>query len=220
MERTIPRALGIPGINISQFDSGLVGINIGAFTEPLVGYSASLPWVRAEANIDLVDNVTKTHGNHTFTFGFDMRRIRDDLLQTQTYSPRGAYFFGTSQTNCAGNCQLPNGTTSSATTPNSTTSWANDMASFLLDSPQASSTGRDFSGTFPTYRAWYFFPYVSDRWQVSKKLTVDPSDCAGNCIRRACRPSPASFPTSFRRTTRWWSAVWAATPTMGAWSTT
>jgi len=165
-------SLGIPSINISQFDSGLVGIQIGGFTSPLVGYSASLPWVRAEANIDLVDNVTKTHGNHTFIIGFDMRRIRDDLLQTQTYSPRGVYQFGTSQTNCAGSCQLPNGTTSSATTPNSTTSWANDLGSFLLDSPQFSSTGRDFSGTFPTYRAWYFFPYVSDTWQVSKKLTV------------------------------------------------
>ncbi len=47
------------------------------------------------------------------------------------------------------------------------------MASFLLDTPQAGSTGRDFSGTFPTYRAWYFFPYASDRWQVNKKLTVD-----------------------------------------------
>jgi hypothetical protein len=166
-------ALGIPGINTSQFNSGLVGINIGAFTEPLVGYSASLPWVRAEANIDLVDTVTMTHGNHTFTFGFDMRRIRDDLLQTQTYSARGAYFFGVAQTQCAGNCQLPNGTTSGATTPNSTTSWANDLASFLLDSPQSGSTGRDFSGTFPTFRAWYFFPYASDRWQVSQKLTVD-----------------------------------------------
>jgi hypothetical protein len=166
-------SLGIPGINVSQFDSGLVGINIGAFTEPLVGYSASLPWIRAEANIDLVDNVTKTHGNHTFTIGFDMRRIRDDLLQTQTYSPRGVYTFGTAQTQCAGSCLLANGTTSSATTPNNTTSWANDMASFLLDSPGAGGTGRDFSGTFPTYRAWYFFPYAADRWQVNHKLTVD-----------------------------------------------
>jgi hypothetical protein len=166
-------SLGIPGINVSQFDSGLVGINIGAFTEPLVGYSASLPWIRAEANIDLVDNVTKTYGNHTFTIGFDMRRIRDDLLQTQTYSPRGVYTFGTAQTQCAGDCLLANGTTSSASTPNNTTSWANDLASFLLDSPGAGGTGRDFSGTFPTYRAWYFFPYAADRWQVSKKLTVD-----------------------------------------------
>ncbi|HZS55359.1 MAG TPA: TonB-dependent receptor, partial [Bryobacteraceae bacterium] len=165
-------SLGIPGINISDFNSGLVGINIGGFTSPLVGYSASLPWVRAEANIDLVDNVTWTRGNHTFTLGFDMRRIRDDLLQTQTYSPRGVYAFGVSQTNCAGSCQLPNGTITSPTTPNNTTSWANDLASFLLDSPQAANTGRDFSGTFPTYRAWYFFPYAADRWQVNKKLTV------------------------------------------------
>jgi hypothetical protein len=165
--------LGIPGINTSQFNSGLVGISIGAFTSPLVGYSASLPWVRAEANIDLVDNVTKTYGNHTFTLGFDMRRIRDDLLQTQTYSPRGVYSFGTAQTSCAGSCLLANGTTSSATTPNSTTSWANDLASFLLDMPQQSGTGRDFSGTFPTYRAWYYFPYAADRWQVNNKLTVD-----------------------------------------------
>jgi hypothetical protein len=166
-------ALGIPGINTSQFNSGLVAINIGGFTTPLVGYSASLPWVRAEANIDVVDNVTKTFRNHTFTFGMDIRRIRDDLLQTQTYSPRGVYQFGVSQTNCAGSCQLANGTTSSATTPNPTTSWANDLASFLLDSPQAGSTGRDFSGTFPTYRAWYFFPYVSDRWQVNNRLTLN-----------------------------------------------
>ena len=100
-------ALGIPGINISQFDSGLVGINIGGFTEPLVDFLPPVRPGRAEANIDLVDNVTKTHGNRTSTFGFDMRRIRDDLLQTQTYSPRGAYFFGTSQTNCAGDCSLP-----------------------------------------------------------------------------------------------------------------
>ena len=166
-------ALGIPGINVSQFDSGLVGISIGSFTSPLVGYSASLPWVRAEANIDMVDNVTKTFRNHTFTFGFDMRRIRDDLLQTQTYSPRGVYTFGASQTNCAGNCLEPNGTTTGATTPNSITSWANSLASFLLDMPQAGSTGRDFSGTFPTYRQWYFFLYGGDRWQVNKKLTVD-----------------------------------------------
>ncbi len=150
--------MGIPGINISAFNSGLVGISIGAFTSPLVGYSASLPWDRAEANIDLVDNVSKTLGNHSLTIGFDMRRIRDDLLQTQTYSPRGVYTFGTAQTSCAGSCQLANGTISSPTTPNNTTSWANDLASFLLDSPQASGTGRDFSGTFPTFRAWYSSP--------------------------------------------------------------
>ena len=60
-----------------------------------MGYSASLPWVRAEANIDMVNTWTKIKGNHTIKWGFDVRRMRDDLLQDQTYSPRGIYNFGT-----------------------------------------------------------------------------------------------------------------------------
>jgi len=165
--------LGIPNINNSLFNSGLVGINLnGPFSNPIVGYSASLPWVRAEANIDTVNNWTKTYRNHTFTFGFDMRRVRDDLLQTQTYSPRGVYNFGTNQTGCAGTCLLANGTTSGASTADPTTNWNNNLGSFLLDSPTTGS-GRDFSGTFPTYRAWEFFEYAADRWQVNNKLTVD-----------------------------------------------
>jgi hypothetical protein len=166
--------IGIPNINNSQFNSGLVGINLnGPFSNPIVGYSASLPWVRAEANIDVVNNWTKTHNNHTFTFGFDMRRLRDDLLQTQTYSPRGVYSFGTNQTGCSGGCLLDatTKTVSGATTADNVTSWANDMGSFLLGSP--SSGGRDFSGVFPTYRAWQFFYYAADRWQVNNKLTLD-----------------------------------------------
>ncbi len=166
---TASSALGIPGINVSQFTSGLVGVNLnGPFSNPMVGYSASLPWIRAEANIDLVNNWTKIHGNHTFRFGFDMRRLRDDLLQTQTYSPRGLYQFGASQAGCAGNCV---GSTF-GTGLDPTTNWNNNMGSFLLDLPNNSS-GRDFSIVFPTYRAWEFFWYGGDKWQVNNKLTLD-----------------------------------------------
>ena len=45
------------------------------------------------------------------------------------------------------------------------------MASFLLDSP--SSVGRDINTYFPAYRAWQFFAFAGDKWQVSQKLTVD-----------------------------------------------
>jgi hypothetical protein len=149
-------ALGIPGINVSDFTSGTVGVN-GPFSNPMVGYSASLPWIRAEANIDLVSNWTKILRNHTIKFGFDMRRLRDDLLQTQTYSARGLFAFGTSQT---------------GSPTDSSTGWANTMGSLLLDLPNSSS-GRDFSIVFPTFRAWQFFWYVGDKWQASNKLTVD-----------------------------------------------
>jgi hypothetical protein len=158
--------LGIPNVNISQFTSGEVGITVGGFTSPLIGYSASLPWVRAEANVDLVNTWTKIIRNHTFKFGADLRRLRDDLLQDQTYSARGVYTFGTNQTAL---CNNPNAAGSCAST--TATGIANDMASFLLDSP--SSVGRDINTYFPAYRAWQFFAFAGDKWQVSQKLTID-----------------------------------------------
>lgn len=159
-------ALGIPNVNISAFTSGQVGINLNGYTNPLIGYSASLPWIRAEANVDLVNTWTKIKGNHTFKFGADLRRLRDDLLQDQTYSPRGVYAFGTNQTAL---CTNPSASGSCATT--SATGIANEMASFLLDQPY--SVGRDVNTYFPAYRAWQFFAFAGDKWQVTQKLTID-----------------------------------------------
>ena len=147
--------IGIPGVNISAFTSGQAGITIGNFSSPTIGYSASVPWVRAEANIDLVNNWTKIIRNHTVKFGGDLRRVRDDLLQDQTFSARGAFTFGEVQTSTVGG----------------KTNVANDIASFLLDVP--SQTGRDLNTFFPAYRQWWLFAFASDKWQVDPKLTVD-----------------------------------------------
>jgi hypothetical protein len=148
-------ALGIPNVNVNDFTSGFVGISIGGFSSPLTGYSASLPWIRAEANIDIVNSWTKILRNHTIKFGADVRRIRDDLLQDQTFSPRGVITFGTNQT---------------ATPGGGSTGLANDMASFLLDVP--SKVARDVNTYFPAMRAWQIFSYAADNWQVSPKLTI------------------------------------------------
>jgi Carboxypeptidase regulatory-like domain/TonB dependent receptor len=154
--------IGIPGVNVDQWTSGLASINInGGFSTPLVGYSASIPWHRAEANINVVSTWTKTLGNHTVKWGADYRRLRDDLLQTQTVNPRGLFNFGTAQTSLnpgAGGTQPK-------------TSIANNMASFLLDLP--SDGGRDIAAYFPALRAHQFFAFVQDKWQVSSKLTLD-----------------------------------------------
>jgi len=155
-------SIGIPGVNISQFTSGQVGIFIGngifgtpGQNYPLIGYSASIPWIRGESNIDFVNNWTKVIRNHTVKAGVDLRRVRDDLLQDQTFSPRGAFTFAENQTS-----QL-----------NAKTNVANTMASFLLDLP--SQVGRDLNTYFPAYRQWWFFAFASDKWQVTPKLTVD-----------------------------------------------
>ena len=82
--------IGILGVNINPFTTGMAGIDIGDFSNPLTGYSASLPWARAEANIDFANTWTKIHGNHTFKFGVDIRRIRDALFRTRP-SARAAF---------------------------------------------------------------------------------------------------------------------------------
>jgi hypothetical protein len=150
---------GIPGVNISQFTSGQVGILMQDFTNststPLIGYSASLPWIRAETNIDGVNHWTKIIRNHTVKFGVDIRRVHDDLLQDQTFSPRGAITFAENNTSELG----------------ASTNVANEIASFLLDVP--SQVGRDINTFFPAYRQWWFFAFAGDKWQVTPKLTVD-----------------------------------------------
>ncbi|HVU44904.1 MAG TPA: carboxypeptidase regulatory-like domain-containing protein [Terracidiphilus sp.] len=150
--------IGVPGVNLSgqPFTSGQVGVTInGGFSNPLIGYSASLPWIRAESNIDMVNNWTKIVGNHTFKWGVDLRRVRDDLLQDQTFSPRGAFTFSDVQTSTSG----------------AATNIANDVASFLLDQP--SLTGRDLNTFFPAYRQWWFFAFGGDKWQATPKMTID-----------------------------------------------
>jgi hypothetical protein len=167
---TASKDIGIPGVNIDDWTSGLASINLnGGFSGPLVGYSASIPWHRAEANIDVVNTWTKTMGNHTIKWGADYRRLRDDLLQTQTINPRGNFNFGTAQTslNLAG----------------TKTSIVNNFASFLLDQP--SDGGRDIAAYFPALRGRQFFAFLQDKWQVNTKLTID----AG--IRWEFYPPPA-----------------------------
>ena len=79
--------------------------------------------------------------NHTIKFGVDIRRLRDALLQDQTFSPRGRYTFGTNQTSVQGS---PGGT-----------GLANDVASFLLGVPN--DIARDVNTYFPSLRATNIF---------------------------------------------------------------
>jgi hypothetical protein len=157
---TTSESLGIPGVNLNPITSGIIGVTInGGFSNPLIGFSASLPWIRSETNIDFANTWTKIIGNHTVKFGVDLRRIRDALLQEQTFSPRGLYTFNDGQT------ALNTGAGASQTT------FANNFASFLLDVP--GQAGRDLATIFPNYRAWQFFSFVQDKWLVSPKFSAD-----------------------------------------------
>ncbi|MGH9542631.1 MAG: carboxypeptidase regulatory-like domain-containing protein [Terriglobales bacterium] len=159
--------LGIKGINIQPFDSGLPTINVHGGTTGL-GFSASLPWIRTETDFDAVDNWTFINGNHTFKFGVDATRLRDDLLQDQTFGPRGRYDF------CAAEAGLQEKNKSAADYPEAQVSQggiANGFAALLLDRP--CTVGRDLPVIFPALRQLQFASYFTDKWQVNPKLTVN-----------------------------------------------
>ena len=157
--------LGIRGVNVSDFTGGVPNFIVNGFSNPIVGYSASLPWERGETNLNFVVNTTKTLGNHTIKFGVDYRRNRDELLQNQTFSPRGRYEFNEANT------QLITRSAAGVIGVSGDTTLANSFGSFLLDRP--SRYGRDLPLIFPTFIQRPWFSYVQDKWQVNSKLTVD-----------------------------------------------
>jgi len=151
------KTLGITGVNLDPFTSGMTAIDVqGGFSSPMIGYSASMPWDRGETNINAVTNWTKIHRNHTFKWGVDVRRLRDDLVQAQSFGPRGVFKFGTT-------------TTTNSTTAK--TSRGNNFAAFLLDAP--TEVGRDVSVISGSWRETEFFSYAQDKWQPTSKLTLD-----------------------------------------------
>jgi hypothetical protein len=162
--QTVKSEIGvdIPGANLG--DSNTSGMPCIVLTgnnsdNCLAGYSASLPWVRGETNLNVANNWTKSRGNHTFKWGVDYHRLRDDLAQWQDQNPRGVLRFTVNLTSINPNTNIL------------TSSQANDVASFLLDKPN--SVGRDVPITSKAFRGNELFSYAADRWQISRKLTLD-----------------------------------------------
>ena len=161
------KTLGIPGngpngTNNTPTTSGQIAAILGNFTSPMIGYSASLPWLRAESNIDFANNWTKILGNHTLKGGADIRRVRDDLLQGNNNAAAGQFTYAENQTSIPIGATAFNG---------SVTGQANDIASFLFNVP--SNVGQDTNSTFPAFRQTWLFFFLADKWQVSSKLTLD-----------------------------------------------
>ena len=152
--------LGISGVNLNRFSSGITTIDVSGYNGTLVGYSASLPWDRSERTWTMATTLTKLHGNHTIKVGGDLRYNRDYLLQVQDNGgPRGIFRFRGATTATPADTAAQN-------------AFANAFAAFLLDVPQ--SLGRDLiTDIDPGTRHWGVFSYVQDKWQVRPQLTID-----------------------------------------------
>ncbi len=162
--QTVKSEIGVDILGANLGDSNTSGMPCIVLTgnnsdNCLAGYSASLPWIRGETNLNIANNWTKNRGNHTFKWGADIHRLRDDLAQWQDQNPRGVLRFTVNLTSINPNTNVL------------TSSQANDVASFLLDKPN--SVGRDVPIIAKAFRGNELFTYAADRWQVSRKLTLD-----------------------------------------------
>lgn len=154
--RKTAEEIGIRGANLDDWTSGLTQIIVNGYSSPLVGFSPSLPWARSVTSFGIVNNFSKTFTKHIVRFGVDLRRERNDLLQTQTFNPRGRFDYQPGQTGNPADTRR---------------NFANAFAAFLLDTPNIA--GRDLPFVFPARREFTYNFYFQDKWQVSQKLTID-----------------------------------------------
>jgi hypothetical protein len=150
--------VGIPGINLNAFTSGITTIDVSGYNSYLIGFETSLPWNRAERTWTISTTATKLWGNHTLKVGGDLRMNR--FLLDQVTHPRGSFQFRGPQT------AVP-------TDKDAQNSYANALAAFLLDVPQRIERGlvSDTIHRGGTHKSVY--TYVQDKWQVRPGITVD-----------------------------------------------
>jgi hypothetical protein len=153
--------LGVPGVNISDYTSGIMSVNIQNYSNPVVGFANSMPWDRGETTYTFATTLTKLAGNHQVKFGADLRRNRDFLLQTQDFGgPRGTFTYNGS------------GTSTPADAASIRNNVANSLASFLLDYSNDVRRDVPYVDEPGTRHQQYFF-FVHDKWQVRPNVTVD-----------------------------------------------
>lgn len=150
--------LGIPGTNgPDPRQSGFPIFNISGYTS--LGQTANwMPFYRNDQSWTTSHNLTWTRGSHEIRFGFDMIRYQLNQWQPEagSYSPRGMVAFDGAITALNGGAS-----------PNQYNAWA----ALLLGLDQ--QVGKSLQNIKMTGREWQFGWYVRDRWQVTRKLTVN-----------------------------------------------
>ncbi len=147
--------VGIPGINDgTALAGGLAGISVaGPVGSFQMGIFGSVPRLDLSMLIQVVNNWTKTVGNHELHWGGDVRRNYENLF-TLNQSTRGEFDFNQS-------------VTGSADVTNSGLS----TASFLLGQPSFFQRGQFVLP--PDERATRIAGYGGDTWRITPRMTVN-----------------------------------------------
>ncbi len=151
---------GIPGTNgPDERQSGMPAFTTGLGSTGYAGIGNSATWhplERHEKSYTITTNLTKLVGAHEFRAGFDFIRYQLNHWQPELGSgPRGIFNF-------SGNITGQPGYTSNA--------W-NQYAAFLLG--RTSGYGKSIQFEEMSGRENQYGVFVSDRWTVSEKLTLN-----------------------------------------------
>ncbi len=149
-------SLGIQGLNISQYTTGLPNFTIGSacgneFT-CLQGGTAFLPAHPVQTDIQVEDTFSLSKQNHSLKFGFRYVRVLASPFTNTT--TRGGLTFNDNFTN--------SGTAASG---------GSGLASILLGFPNAGS--RNFLITPYYITNMQYSGFVQDDWKVSPRLTLN-----------------------------------------------
>ena len=157
---------GFPDLNLGTLEtSGMPAFYINGNGGFDFGYALGVnqcncPLKETENHFQWVNNWTKTHGDHTFSWGIDIRRAQQQRVPSDSHRS-GEITFTDSVTGSADVDSLGAGTTGAA------------LASFLVAQP--SGFARYFTGLgfYPGLRQTRLFLYGQDSWRVNRKLTLN-----------------------------------------------
>jgi hypothetical protein len=143
--------LGLGGMPFGPgypYNGGLPSYTVGGITA--FGGHGNDPSVESQNNYQILDNVTKIRGSHSFKFGVDFEQKRWQFLQPP--ASRGGYNFGGNYTGNLGASFTGFG-----------------VADFLANQPSGANIT---SESIINDQLGYYAAYVEDNWRATGKLTV------------------------------------------------
>jgi hypothetical protein len=148
----IPGMNGVPFMGYAQPNGGLPYIPIrGNVTISAAGARRDVPSIERQNIYQILDNVTKVFGSHSFKFGLQLESIRTSFSQSQY--PRGRYSYS--------------GQFSSEYGVGNTGGGVPDMFTDNMSNVGLSP------GWNTSYFRWYRSAYAQDDWRVNPRLTLN-----------------------------------------------
>ncbi|MGD1101359.1 MAG: TonB-dependent receptor [Terriglobia bacterium] len=161
----IPAEFGIQGIPQTANNGGLPPMTIDGLHN--LGVGAYTPTLETIYALEIMDNVTKIHANHTFKAGLQWDSLEGDIIQPP-YS-RGAFGYYGIYSDVATEPRYYNGISDLLLTPIPSTTPGYGVAGSV-----GGLTGYEGSNYAPTDdHRYYWGAYLQDDWKVTHRLTFN-----------------------------------------------